>query len=163
MISLSSAQRETFFSCKLLLRGGVVKGRLYSDESFFVGKGLIDAVALEESTVYPRISLDTSIVNAVSDLTNVRFDSPFLTRDGMIEWFMGLILQAEEDDRCYLNYLSVIELEKVYPVLKDVGSQFAEGLKEASPKDYERVQRDLLSDPQEKLEQNKNHNHNLTI
>lgn len=152
--AISSAQRETFFSCKLLLRGGVVKGRLYSDESFFVGKGLIDAVVLEESTVYPRISLDTSIVNTVSDLTNVRFDSPFLTRDGMIEWFMGLILQAEEDDWCYLNYLSVIDLSKVYPVLKNVGPQFAEGLKATSPKDYERVQRNLLSDPQEKLEEN---------
>ena len=152
--AISSAQRETFFSCKLLLRGGVVKGRLYSDESFFVGKGLIDAVALEESTVYPRISLDSSIVNAVSDLTNVRFDSPFLTRDGMIEWFMGLILQAEEDDKCYLNYLSVIELEKVYPVLKKMGPQFVEGLKEASPKDYERVQKNLQSNPQKKLDEN---------
>lgn len=38
--AISSAQRETMFSYKLLLCGGVVKGRLYLDESFFVGKGL---------------------------------------------------------------------------------------------------------------------------
>lgn len=151
--AISSAQRETLFSYKLLLRGGVVKGRLYSDDFFFVGKGLIDADALEKSTVYPRICLDSSIVNAVSELTSVRFDSPYLTRDGMIEWFMGLILKAEEDDKCYLNYLTVIELDKVYPVLKSEWQKLVDGLKQTSPKDYERVQMVLMLDTQEKLEE----------
>ena len=151
--AVSSAQRETIFSYKLLLRGGVVKGRLYLDESFFVGKGLIDADALEKSTVYPRICLDSSIVNAVSDLTNTRFDSPYLTKDGMIEWFMGLILKAEEDDKCYLNYLTVIELEKVYPALKFEGRKLVDGLKQISPKDYEKVQKGMVLNKQEKLEE----------
>lgn len=151
--AISSAQRETLFSCKLLLRGGVVKGRLYSEESIFVGKGLVDAVALEESTVYPRISLDSSIVNAVSYLTNVRFDSPYLTKAGMVEWFMELILQADEDDKCYLNYLNVIELEKVYPVLKVDCRKIVDDLKQTSPNDYDRVQKDLRLNTQEKLEE----------
>lgn len=150
--AISSAQRETLFSCKLLFRGGIVKGRLYSDESFFVGKGLIDAVALEEATVYPRICLDSSIVNAVSALTNIQFDSPYLTKDGMVEWFRGLIFQAEEDDKCYLNYLTVIELEKVYPVLKSEYKKLLEELKQTSPEDYERVQKNLTLNNQEKLE-----------
>lgn len=161
--AILSAQRQTFFSCKLLLRGGVVKGRLYSDESFFVGKGLIDAVALEESTVYPRISLDSSIVNAISDLTNVRFDLPYLTKDGMIEWFMKLILKAEEDDKCYLNYLTVIEYDKVYPVLKFEGRKLLEGLKQTSPNDYDRVQKGLMLDPQEKLEENLQKHRDLVL
>ena len=151
--AISSAQRETLFTCKLLLRGGVVKGRLYSDESFFVGKGLIDAVAIEESTVFPRISVDSSIVNAFSDLTNIRFDSPYLAKDGMIEWFMGLILQAEEDDKCYLNYLTVIDLDKVYPVLKSEGRKLVDGLKQMSPKDYESVQKNLMLNRQERLDE----------
>ena len=151
--AISSAQRETMFSYKLLLRGGVVKGRLYLDESFFVGKGLIDADALEKTTVFPRISLDPSIVNAVSDLTNIQFDSPYLTKNGMVEWFMGLILQAEEDDKCYLNYLTVFELEKVYPILRSEYEKLLEGLKQTSPKDYESVQKNLTLNNQEKLEE----------
>jgi len=151
--AISSAQRETMFSYKLLLRGGVVKGRLYLDESFFVGKGLIDADALEKTTVFPRISLDPSIVKAVSDLTNIQFDSPYLTKNGMVEWFMGLILQAEEDDKCYLNYLTVIELEKVYPILRSEYEKLLEGLKQTSPKDYESVQKNLTLNNQEKLEE----------
>jgi hypothetical protein len=151
--AISSAQRDTLFTCKLLLRGGVVKGRLCSDDSFFVGKGLIDAVAIEESTMYPRISLDSSIVNAVSDLTNVQFDSPYLTKDGMMEWFMGLILQAEEDDKCYLNYLTVIEPDKVYPVLKSECRKIAAALKQTSSENFEMVQKDLMLNRREKLEE----------
>ena len=61
--AIASIQKDVLFLCKLPLRGGIAKGSLCSEGSVFVGKALIDASELEKSTVYPRISLDKSIMN----------------------------------------------------------------------------------------------------
>lgn len=45
--SICMVQRDVLFEEKLLLRGGVVKGKLYSDETMIIGPVLIDAYNLE--------------------------------------------------------------------------------------------------------------------
>ena len=45
--SICMVQRDVLFEEKLLLRGGVVKGKLYSDETMIIGQALIDAYNLE--------------------------------------------------------------------------------------------------------------------
>ena len=45
--SICMVQRDVLFEEKLLLRGGVVKDKLYSDETMIIGQALIDAYNLE--------------------------------------------------------------------------------------------------------------------
>lgn len=65
-----------------LVRGGIAKGSLYHCNDFIYGKGLVDAVLLEEqAAIYPRIIL----------------------QDGL-ETFIGDLIIRDEDGACFINY-----------------------------------------------------------
>lgn len=70
-------------------RGGIVKGKLYIDDVFVWGKGLVKAYVLEsKEAIYPRILVDDNVLNnANSHCVNT------------------LIFTDEKDDRKALNYL----------------------------------------------------------
>lgn len=149
--SITSVQRDVFFEEKLLLRGGVVKGKLYSDETLIIGQALIDAYKLETIGVYPRILIDDSIKRAVSALINNLVPNEYLTKEGMLVWANSLVFGAVGDKKLFLNYLSVPELEKVYPVLKNGEEGVLEHLKYDSPEEYERTQKAIMADAKNQI------------
>lgn len=58
---VADIQRNFILNYNLFLRGGVTIGTLSYNDDFIFGQGLIDAVALEESAVYPRIILGEAV------------------------------------------------------------------------------------------------------
>ena len=152
--AIASIQKDVLFLCKLPLRGGIAKGSLCSEGSVFVGKALIDASELEKSTVYPRISLDKSIMNEAFSLLDNFVDFQFVKKEGMQEWLRSLTLKAKNEDNAYLNYLPRIELDKVYPGLNGEGRQIIECLKDSSPIDYKTIQKEKSSYSEEEFDRN---------
>ena len=62
---IAEIQRSFILRYGLFLRGGITIGKLSFNEDFVFGQGLIDAVALEEAAIYPRIILDESVLKYV--------------------------------------------------------------------------------------------------
>jgi len=151
---IAELQRAVLFSHGLLLRGGVAAGKFYSDETLIMGPALIKAVGLEETGNYPRILIDDSIDKVVSALINNFFPNDFLTKDGMLAWINSLVFGAVGDKKPFLNYLSVPELEKVYPNLKTGGMEVIDRLKQDSPEEYERTRAAVSSDTKKQIHDN---------
>lgn len=58
---------EHFLCCGYKPRGGICKGKLYIDETFVWGEGLVKAYLLESvKAIYPRIILDQEIISKSS-------------------------------------------------------------------------------------------------
>lgn len=150
---VADLQKNVLFRSKLLLRGGVVKGKMYSDDTLIMGQALIDAVKLESSAEFPRICLDKSIIEAVNRLIANLPDTPFLTQDGMREWLKA-ITATMYDGKTFLNYLYAIDIKRVYPILEFDCSAVFEKIKQKSLKEYENVQKELASSYTEKLSRN---------
>lgn len=60
---ISTIQRNFILNHKLFLRGGVTIGKISFNDDYVFGEGLIDAVDIEEHTVYPRIEISNSLYN----------------------------------------------------------------------------------------------------
>ena len=152
--TITELQRDVLFDYGLLLRGGVTVGKLYSDETLIIGRALISAVELEEKGVYSRILIDNSVDAAISALINNLFPNDYITKDGMGAWIDSLVFGAVGDKRPFLNYLSIPELVKVYPILKNGNMDVLDQLKRESPEEYESAQRAILSKPQSQMHNN---------
>lgn len=63
IIMVAEIQRGFITQCNLFVRGGIIKGMLSINPDYVFGKGLIDAVTMEEKAVYPRIEIASEIVN----------------------------------------------------------------------------------------------------
>lgn len=82
----------------LLIRGGLVCGGLYIDESLVFGKGLVKAVkSEEEEAIYPRIIINDSIEDK---LGSSDFNSELIRKD--------------DDGKPFLNYFNAIEYYSEY-------------------------------------------------
>ena len=152
--SIAIIQRDILFNEKLLLRGGVVKGELYSDETMIIGQALIDAYNLELTGIYPRIIIDDSIERSVSALINTLLPNEYLTKEGMLAWVNSLVFGAVGDKRLFLNYLSIPELKAVYPILKNGSNDVLERLKQNSLEEYERTQKAITIDTKSQIHEN---------
>lgn len=73
MIALAeSFQWLSIFRSGILVRGGITIGDLYIDDTFVIGKALLDVYNLEKNVaVYPRIIIDDSILNLVAENAHV--------------------------------------------------------------------------------------------
>lgn len=71
---IADIQRNFVLRYGLFLRGGITIGELSFNEDFVFGKGLIDAVALEESAIYPRIIMSKSALDYVKQFYFVKQD-----------------------------------------------------------------------------------------
>lgn len=151
---VAELQRGVLFNQGLLLRGGVAAGKFYSDETLIMGPALIKAVELEKTGCYPRILIDDSVDKAVSALINNLLPNDYLTKDGMLAWIDSLVFGAVGDKKPFLNYLSVPELEKVYPYLKNVGVEMMKQLEQDSPEEYERTRAAVSSDTKKQMHDN---------
>lgn len=152
--TIAELQRIILFNYGLLLRGGVSVGKLYSDETLIMGSALIDAVKLEETGEYSRILIDDSIDYAGSALINNLFPNGIITKEGMMAWINSLVFGAVGDKKPFLNYLSVPEIQKIYPVLKNGDLTALDYLKKNSPDEYEKSKMAILSDTKMQVHEN---------
>lgn len=63
---ISEIQRHFIISHNLFVRGGITIGSVSFNDDYIFGQGLIDAVELEEKTVYPRIAIDDKYINFIT-------------------------------------------------------------------------------------------------
>lgn len=63
MAITADIQRSFILKYDLFLRGGITIGMLSFNHDFIFGQGLIDAVALEETAIYPRIIIGQPIID----------------------------------------------------------------------------------------------------
>ncbi len=94
---------EHFLVCGYKLRGGICKGKLYIDDTFVWGEGLVDAYNMESTEAkYPRIILSDDVVNSASKhIADIMFS-----------------IDAAYDNRIYLNYLRAFGRSKEYWIAK---------------------------------------------
>jgi len=62
---IADIQRNFILEYGLFLRGGITVGKLSFNEDFVFGQGLIDAVALEETAIYPRIIIGQAVLDFI--------------------------------------------------------------------------------------------------
>lgn len=113
------AQLQYGLFCKgILIRGGICCGELYHDENYLFGKGLIKAYLLEsERADYPRIVVDTNLINKIHEIVDQRFDeswrSYIIVDNGERNYQNGLnndegdysiYIRKDFDNEMYINY-----------------------------------------------------------
>ena len=64
---ISTIQRNFIVRHKLFLRGGVIIGEISFNDDYVFGEGLIEAVYVEEQTIYPRIEISNSLYNFIKN------------------------------------------------------------------------------------------------
>lgn len=183
MSIVADIQQNFILQHNLFLRGGITIGTLSFNDDFIFGQGLIDAVALEEKAVYPRIIIGTSVMDYVlqphfvkpEDLTRacevenrahagervsdeeLEFCNAILpdvnAEKFYLKWRDGLILKTV-DDTIVLNYLYCFDMDKVVDQI--TMEQVLEFVKTFFPDDYQRLGRGSLNQKQI-LEQHKTH------
>lgn len=102
-----------FLKCGYKPRGGVCKGRLYLDDIFIWGSGLVKAYLLESKQAkYPRIILDEEVVNAAS------------------QHLSDFQIYTDSDGIKYLNYLKAfggnknLWIEEITEILEGLYKEF---------------------------------------
>ncbi len=67
---ISEIQRNFIINHNLFLRGGITKGNVSYNKDYIFGDGLIEAVNIEETTIYPRITLSKSLFLFLSNIVS---------------------------------------------------------------------------------------------
>lgn len=65
IMMVAEIQRGFILQCNLFVRGGITKGMLSINPDYVFGKGLIDAVTMEEKAIYPRIEIASDLANTL--------------------------------------------------------------------------------------------------
>ncbi len=87
----------------LLVRGAIVKGKVYHDERIVFGPGIVDAVMKEKAAKFPRVILDREIIQ-----TAVKYKGKHQTFRSVIQSLSGII-NKDEDGIYYIDYLEKVE------------------------------------------------------
>lgn len=163
---VADVQRNFILQYGLFLRGGITIGTLSFNDDFVFGQGLIDAVALEEKAVYPRIIIGKTVMDYVlqahfvkpEDLRRaceiedcahagkgvsdeeLEFCNSILPEVNAekfyLKWRDCLILKTV-DDAIVLNYLYYLDMNEVVDQI--TMKQVLELVKAISPDDYQRI------------------------
>ena len=104
------------YSCSVLLRGAIVKGKLYDDTQIVYGPGLIDALKKEsEVAYYPRVVLDAEVAKTyIAYANDNKSGIPVREYDPTYGKEIALILNAipiKED----VDGISFIDVLSCYP------------------------------------------------
>lgn len=180
---VADIQRNFILQYDLFLRGGITIGMLSFNEDFIFGQGLIDAVALEETAIYPRIIIGQSVLDYVlqthfvksEDLRKaceienrahagehisneeLEFCNQIIPAVNMekfyLQWRDHLILKTS-DVTVVLNYLYCIDVNTL--ITQTAKEQIFEFVKKISPVDYQRFG-NLNPNQKQRLEQHKKH------
>ena len=120
MAIVADIQRHFILQYDLFLRGGITIWTISFNDDVIFGQGLIDAVALEEKAVYPRIIIGSAIMNYVLQTHFVKPE--YLRRACEIEnrahagegvsdeelEFCNAILPAVNEEKFYLKWRDVL-------------------------------------------------------
>ena len=115
---IADIQRNFVLRYGLFLRGGITIGELSFNEDFVFGKGLIDAVALEETAIYPRIIMGQAVLDYVQrphfvkpddlsracDIENRAHSGDYISDEELA--FCNSIIPAVNMERFYLQWQS---------------------------------------------------------
>lgn len=180
---VADIQRNFILQYDLFLRGGITIGSLSFNEDFIFGQGLIDAVALEETAIYPRIIIGQPVLDYVlqthfvksEDLKKVceienrahagehisdeelKFCNDIIPAVNMekfyLQWRNHLIFKTS-DEAVVLNYLYSMDVNTM--ISQNAKVQILEYVKKISPSDYQRFG-NLNPNQKHRLEQHKKH------
>lgn len=183
MAIVADIQRKFVLQYDLFLRGGITIGTISFNDDFIFGQGLIDAVALEEKAVYPRIIIGSTVMDYVlqthfvksEDLrraceienrahagervTDEEFEfcnailPAYNAEKFYLKWRDVLILKTF-DDEIVLNYLYCFDMDQVVDQI--TMEQVLELVKTFFPDDYQRLGQGSLNQKQ-LLEQHRTH------
>ena len=113
IMMVAEIQRGFITQCNLFIRGGITKGSLSINPDYVFGKGLIDVVAMEGSTVYPRIEISP-------DLISVLYTVSLYTQDegnqaAIIEERIARGEEVSDEERVlYMRVGAAIQTESVF-------------------------------------------------
>lgn len=180
---VADIQRNFILEYGLFLRGGITIGELSFNEDFVFGQGLIDAVALEEAAIYPRIVMGQAVLSYVSQLHFIRQDDldracgiesrahsdedisdeelafcnsimPNVNMEKFyLQWRNDLLFPVL-DGAVVLNYLYYLNLNKM--LNQTALGQVLDFLKTFSPNDYQRLG-SFSPNQKQRLQQHKAH------
>lgn len=183
MAIVADIQRHFILQYDLFLRGGITIGTISFNDDFIFGQGLIDAVALEEKAVYPRIIIGSAVMDYVLQTHFVKpedmrraceIENRAHAGEGVLDeelefcnailpaanaekfylkWRDILILKTA-DDEIVLNYLYCFDMNKV--VDRITMEQVLELVKTFFPDDYQKLGQGSLNQKQ-LLEQHRTH------
>lgn len=121
-IDLIAQLQYGLFTKGILIRGGISRGKLYHDENYLFGKGLINAYLLESKHAdYPRIVVDKNLIEEIHKIVYERFEQSW--KDSMLidgkRYYYNNGLDDDEgdystyvcsdfDNQIYINYFSKI-------------------------------------------------------
>lgn len=158
-IELIAELQYGLFVKGILIRGGISYGKLYHDENYLFGKGLINAYLFESKYAdYPRILVDTDLINEIHKIDYQKFEqswndyiiiegkSHYLKRVDNDEDDYSFYVNKDFDNHMFINYFfkiieygfmmfdsekNLIELEKLRtePELMNVKKIIETGLK----------------------------------
>lgn len=115
---VADIQRNFILKYGLFLRGGITIGGLSFNDDFVFGQGLIDAVALEETAIYPRIVLRKTVLDYVLHPHFVKQDD--LDRACAIEKRAHSGEHISDEDLAFCNsIMPAINMEKFYLQWRD--------------------------------------------
>jgi len=179
---IADIQRSFILKYGLFLRGGITIGKLSFNEDFIFGQGLIEAVALEENAIYPRIIMGQATLDYIlqphfvqqSDLkkaceiesrahsgayisdTELAFCNSIMPAVNIEKFYLQWrehLLFPTTDGAVVLNYLYCFNINSMFDQTAIV--QMLDFLKTFSPKDYQRLC-NLSPNQKQRLEQHKN-------
>ncbi len=180
---VADIQRNFVLRYGLFLRGGITIGELSFNEDFVFGKGLIDAVALEETAIYPRIIMDKSVLDYVlqphfvkqgdlkkaCEIENHAHSGEYISDEDLafcnsitpavnvekfyLQWRNHLLFPVI-DGAVVLNYLYCLNINSMLD--QATIEQMLDFLKAFSPNDYQSLL-NLSAYQKQRLEQHKNH------
>lgn len=180
---VADIQRNFILQYDLSLRGGITIGMLSFNNDFIFGKGLIEAVALEETAKYPRIIMSKTVLDYVlqthfvksedlrkaCEIENRAHAGEYISDEELafcnaivpdvnkekfyLQWRDQLILKTA-DEAVVLNYLYYIDINTMIDQITK--EQILEFVKTISPSDYRRLG-DYNPDQKQWLEQHKAH------
>lgn len=180
---VADIQRNYILKYGLFLRGGITVGELSFNEDFVFGQGLIDAVALEETAIYPRIIVGKAVLDYVlqphfveqenlnracaieqrahsgenisdEELAFCNSIMPAVNMENFYLQWRNQLLFPVIDGAVVLNYLYCLNINNLFD--KTTIEQMLDFLKTFAPKDYQRLG-GFCPNQKQRLEQHKAH------
>ncbi len=183
MAITADIQRNFILKHDLFLRGGITIGTLSFNNDFIFGQGLIDAVALEESAIYPRIIIGQAVIDYAQQTHFVKQEEfrkffeiqnhinanehisdddiafsnaimPYIIQEKLYFQLQDLLIFKAFDGTALLNYLYCIDINTILgPIFTQ---QILEFVKTISPDDYQKLG-NLSPNQKQRLKEHKEH------
>lgn len=119
MAITADIQRNFILKYDLFLRGGITIGTLSFNDDFIFGQGLIDAVALEETAIYPQIIIGQAAIDYAEQTHFVKQEE--LRKACEIQNHINANEHISNDDRAFFNAIMPYTIqENLYFQLQDI-------------------------------------------